>query len=82
MTKEEAINILTYERDHDNFFSEYRNKVHDALSMAVEALSAERKGKWVEDDNVDLVSCSECHYGVMRWNANHYCPNCGADMKE
>ena len=40
-------------------------------------------GEW-EDTNLingDIGwRCSVCGFGVMRWNANHYCPNCGARM--
>ena len=38
MTKEEAIDILVYERDNDAFISEYRDTVHEALDMGIKAL--------------------------------------------
>lgn len=39
MTAEEAVKILTYERDNDIFVStEYREKIHEALTKAIKAL--------------------------------------------
>ena len=39
MTAEEAVKILTYERDNDIFVTtEHRAKIHQALTMAIHAL--------------------------------------------
>lgn len=38
MTNEEAIKILTHEKDEDVFISEYRNRIHEAIQMAIDAL--------------------------------------------
>lgn len=38
MTKDEAIHILEHERDNDIFCSSYRQKVHVAMTMGIEAL--------------------------------------------
>lgn len=41
MTTEEAVKILTYERDNDIFeTTEYRAKIHQALTMGIQALEA------------------------------------------
>ena len=43
MTAEEAVKILTYERDNDIFVStEHREKIHKALTMAIQALESQR----------------------------------------
>ncbi len=42
MTREEAIDILIREKDEDLFMrTEYRNKIHEALNMAIKALEQE-----------------------------------------
>lgn len=42
MTREEAISILIREKDEDPFMrTEYRNKIHEALNMAIKALEQE-----------------------------------------
>ena len=38
MNNKEAREIIAHERDNDVFVSEYRNKVHEAQSMAIKAL--------------------------------------------
>ena len=45
MTTEEAIKILTHEKDEDIFISEYRNRIHEALQMAIDALEQINKIK-------------------------------------
>ena len=61
MTVEEAVKILTYERDNDIFVStEHRERIHQALTMAIQALEAQptnavilnvtNKGRWREEE--------------------------------
>ena len=38
MNRREAIKILEHERYTDVFISDYRNRVHEALDLAIEAL--------------------------------------------
>lgn len=46
------------------------------------SLEPERKrGRW-EDCGVNGWRCSNCRYGVSRYNNTAFCPNCGADMRE
>ena len=45
------------------------------------------RGKWtMNSDFPDRLICSECgaQFDVWHWEAKqmHYCPNCGADMRE
>ena len=42
-----------------------------------------RHGEWV-DSKLDGVPshCSECNYPIERFYKTHFCPNCGADMRE
>ena len=54
MDKREAIEILEYERDTDFFVSDYRNRVHEALDLAIEALQ--------EPTRDELGDCTLCRY--------------------
>jgi rubrerythrin len=38
-------------------------------------------GKWVDDGDPLTLTCGNCGYGVMRYNAMRFCPHCGADMR-
>ena len=50
MTKEEAVAILIRERDEDPFLmTEYREQIHEALSMAIKALKQESKIRYCKD---------------------------------
>lgn len=93
MTKEEAINILTREIDEDPFIrTEYREQVHEALNMAVEAIKAQKVGHWITQWNVthqkEYYYCSECREEFsydgetgIKMNDYSFCPNCGAKLK-
>lgn len=41
-----------------------------------------KTGKWIDDGDPLMLTCSNCGYGVMRYNATHFCPNCGANMRQ
>lgn len=41
MTREEAIEILIDQKDNDVFVSEWRDKIHEALKMAIQSLQTE-----------------------------------------
>ena len=41
-----------------------------------------KRGKWVDDGDPLMLTCGNCGYAVMRYNNTHFCPNCGADMRE
>ena len=66
MTREEAINILKYERDHDIFCSSYRQKVRVAMDMAIEALKAEEYDEIVFDMNEFFSIVDDGKITVMR----------------
>lgn len=80
MTREEAIHILEYERDNDIFCSSYRQKVHVAMDMGIEALKGRPKGEWKVrlPKPFLLCECSIC--GESEEWMSKFCPNCGADM--
>ena len=40
-----------------------------------------KTGKWVDDGDPLMLKCSNCGYGVMRYNNTPFCPNCGAKME-
>lgn len=85
ITKEEAIRILST-RDAHGVLCGYTSGVTEALDMAIEALSAERTGEWI--DKGEYAECSMCgaHSGTQFDGVEpiplktNYCPNCGARM--
>ena len=61
-------------------------QTHEAIKMAVKALSLERKGRWISRDGKDdCFECSECHAVLegdeVYWRNNYFCYHCGADMR-
>ena len=93
MTREEAIKTLqhcgTENYCHHYIRTEncYGCNRREALDMAIEALSAERTGEWI--DKGEYAECSVCgeHSGTQFDGVEpiplktNYCPNCGAIMK-
>lgn len=82
MTREEAINIITKERDEDIFgnWTPHRKRIHEAFTLAIEALKADRpRGEWIKATE-STCKCSLCN-GIMYVESN-YCPFCGAKMDE
>ena len=85
MTREEAIQILADLIDSP--FLHTWEKQNKALHMAIEALSAERTGEWI--DKGEYAECSMCgaHSGTQFDGVEpiplktNFCPNCGAKMK-
>lgn len=73
--------------------SEPFNKPLKVLESAPTADVVERKrGKWIKHKDRDCWYCSECkkdNYYAYCWNSDtgkyeiqdHFCPNCGADMR-
>lgn len=79
--REEAIDILT--RMSTNHF--YGHREQEALKLGAEALSAERRGRWIDiahaPNGLYYATCSVC--GKRQTiEATNYCGNCGADMRE
>ena len=59
------------------------NDYDTALRMGIEALKAERHGKWISKNSTfkNRWLCSECGYTWYFDTAEaNYCPNCGAKM--
>lgn len=84
MNREEAIDIIENKINIDVRFvtDEECDLMVEALELAIEALSQpERpKGRWEEHNGI--LICSECGAGVNGSKSiNHFCPNCGADMR-
>ena len=61
MTREEAVKILTRERDNDVFVSEYRNIVHEALDLAIEALK-----------QTEIVRCKDCRHSRIEGDTTKF----------
>ena len=73
----EAIDILT--RMSTNHF--YGHREQEAFKLGAEALSAERRGRWIFKEDRRIVDgydwqCSQCN-SWQRYTSN-YCPNCGS----
>ena len=68
MTREEAIRILTRERDEDIFggYTPYRKKIHEAETMAIEALKAQEWDEVVFDMNEFFSIIDDGKITVMR----------------
>lgn len=81
-------NLLSIPYDFDRSItekdvSESMDKIRELPRVTPREL---RKGHWIEKwDSDHLVilayECSECGM-MMNVNTSHYCPNCGADMRE
>lgn len=60
----------------------------DCVRVAIEALKKDpRKGQWITNsDYPDTLICDNCGARFDMWKHErkfmHYCPNCGADMRE
>lgn len=61
--------------------------IKDAKSIPSADLRPVKRGKWLKyaPDNSDMMTCSECEkYWILDGEQYdfHFCPNCGADMRE
>ena len=74
MTKELAIKILSGDTLGTN------EQTHEAVCMAVKALTEQRHGHWKEHKDYPGLAylCSDC--GYFTTNKTYYCPYCGARM--
>lgn len=83
MTREEAIEKLTFLRDNAcNYY--FSDEDEDALTMAIEALKhpEPKKGKWIDArEYCSEFMCSNCHR-LNRNNTYNFCPDCGARMED
>lgn len=87
MTREEAKEILTHNWTRVDNPNYSESELDEAFFMAIEALSAERTGEWI--DKGEYAECSMCgaHSGTQFDGVEpiplktNYCPNCGARMK-
>ena len=65
MNNKEAREIIAHERDNDVFVSEYRNKVHEAQSMAIKALE---QTEWIPIKTRPLTKEEKEHYAEMGYS--------------
>lgn len=87
MTREEAIKILKAIRVYECYPKSASEETKEAIDMAIEALSAERTGEWI--DKGEYAECSICgaHSGIQFDGVEpvplktKFCPNCGAIME-
>ena len=96
MTKEEALDMCMEVRHYLTQGNPIwdKDKVGEALNMAIETLEDRPKGHWKMYDIYDFkgrisgeraIICDRClmkeiiRFGQSKWN---FCPNCGADMRE
>lgn len=86
MTREEAV---FYIKELQKTYASMDKKVAEAVDMAIEALSAERTGKWVyirifkTENDIAELRCSECGKiaSFEQGEDMNFCPSCGADMR-
>lgn len=76
MTREEAIDVLKH-----NYPSACFADLCEAVEIAIQALSAQRKGKWIPSDVPEstLCKCDQCGFNCGAYS-HCFCPNCGARM--
>ena len=86
MTRKEAIKIIEVVFQSKEAYKHNDSVTHQALNMAIEALSADaEQGEWghMIADGADgshwyEYECSHCGEVVLR--PYNYCPNCGTRM--
>ena len=85
MTREEASYRLEALLTMCDFRDAYGDAVdhtvyEEAVRLAIEALSAQKTGKWYEDEEYyGLCKCDQC-YG-LNWFHSPFCPICGSKME-
>lgn len=85
MTNQEAIfNLIIarrkFERDYEENKWDFDATPFD---MAIEALQAQKTGKWLEAEQRDRTICSVCGYwqDLKAKFLFSFCPNCGSLMR-
>ena len=74
----DLISRLSELRSQYNCFDESERDAYHTLSEAIEALQAQKTGKWI-NCKFPLGECSECHAIVdIQNNEANYCPVCGS----
>ena len=81
MTAEEAVEILKNERDNDIFvWTEYREKIHQALTMGINAIQALEQTRWIPvserlpEENIHVLcqfymgGMAECYHAHNYWH--------------
>lgn len=92
----DTISILSELRSNYNCFDKLDEPYYQALTEAIAAVKAERKGHWIEQKlqnspGCRLIECSECGDGYIveidlpleDWaDGRNYCVRCGARMAD
>ena len=92
MTNDEAIKLLSQIMDvllaSNSWLPSTKNPIKESFGMAINALTAQRTGRWIHDGcqfkgGIDWMHCSECGH-KDNWNAvrTPFCAWCGARMDE
>lgn len=84
ISKKAAIDALSNMMDIDGFRDGWAVSRANVNSMLRSLPSAQRKGKWIKEREEWFTDypykCTNCgKYSRARY---HFCPNCGADMRE
>lgn len=57
--------------------------IEKAVDDVPSAQVKRQKGKWMQEyKEATTRHCSNCDFIVLEEEANNFCPNCGADMRE
>ena len=81
-----TIEILSELRSNYNCFASVDEPYYQALTEAIAAIKAERKGHWIKREFLMPLSDSskigyECTECLTHWDVpTSYCPYCGARM--
>ena len=83
----ESLVITMSKRESTNCSPMYHRCYEDMLAAVGESKTIDAKpvvhGEWMfKDDDLDSwYECSACGYCNFLYARNHFCPNCGADMR-
>lgn len=86
MTRKEAINMCMEVRHYLTQGNPIwdKNKVGEALDMAIEALQADKqRGEWNWMADCGVTECNQCGWSIAEYVGDYnFCPNCGSDNRE
>jgi hypothetical protein len=84
MTREEAREILTHNWTRVDNPNYSESELDEAFFMAIEALTTERTGEWIDCQEYGYVECPFCGHATNcedNKDELHFCFYCGAKMK-
>ena len=89
--RNECISKLKVVQILQKAYTEGRIQAKDGLVSVLDDINAAdvqpvKRGKWEKKSSVGVFRCSLCQHifmlGAYEIDEYHFCPNCGADMRE